>query len=378
MSQERMRRWMSRAARRGALVPLVAGAAIACQPADGSPPAADAPEPFARVVQVEVRAVQPGPFVEYIRATGEVEAMSDVILSVEEAGVIREFFVAKGAAVRANQAIAKIDDAVLAAQVGEARAAAELAREQYERQRQVWEEERIGSEMGFLQAKSQAEMAAARAAALEARLARTVIRAPATGIFDEKLMEVGEMAMPGSRIGRVVSAGRLKVTAGIPERFAADVETGTAARVTFDIFPGEELAGRVGFVGSTVDPANRTFPIEILVDNPRRTIKPRMVANIHVVRARLSDVTVLPQDLVMRTEEGYQVFVVTERDGVAFAEARPVTLGPSYENQVVIRTGLAPGDRVISAGARLVDHGSRVNVVVAHGLEEQGEGGEGR
>lgn len=353
-----------------ALSLLVAGAVAACQPADGSLPEGDNPEAFARVVKVGVHVVEPGAFVDYIRATGEVEAMNDVTLSAEEGGVIREFYVAKGAAVQAGQPVAKIDDAVLAAQVAEARAAAQLAREQYERQRQVWEEEKIGSEIGYLQAKAQAEAAAARTAALEARLARTVIRAPVAGMFDEKLMEAGEMAMPGSRIGRVVSARRVKVTAGIPERFAADVATGTPARLTFDIFPGEEFAGRVGFVGSTIDPANRTFPIEIVIENPRRLIKPRMVANVQVVRERLSGVVVLPQDLVMRTEQGYQVFVVTERDGVSFAEARPVTLGPSYENRVVISEGLAAADRVISAGARLVDHGSRVQVVES--------GGEGR
>jgi RND family efflux transporter MFP subunit len=346
---------------------LVAGAAAACQPADGSAPATDDPETFARVVKVRVRTGQPGEFVDYIRATGEVEAVNDVTLSAEETGVIRAFYAAKGAGVEAGQPIAKIDDAVLAAQVAEARAAAQVAGEQYERQRQVWEEEKIGSEMGYLQAKSQAQTAAARAAALEARLARTVIRAPVAGVFDEKVREVGEMAMPGGRIGRVVSSRRVKVTAGIPERFAADLTTGASARVTFDIFPDEEFTGRVAFVGSTVDPANRTFPIEIVLANPRRLLKPHMVANVHVVRARLEDVTVLSQDLVVRTEQGYQVFVVVDRDGAALAEARPVTLGPSYENRVVITTGLTRGDRVISAGARLVDHGSRVDVIGVEG-----------
>ena len=367
MREERVMEPTTRRASRWALGLLAVGAVAACQPAGGSTAGGENGAAFARVVKVAVREVRPDTFVDYIRATGEVEAMSDVMLSAEEGGVIREFYVAKGAAVEAGQPIAKIDDAVLAAQVDEARAAAQLAREQHERQRQVWEEEKIGSEMGYLQAKSQADAAAARAAALEARLTRTVIRAPTAGVFDEKLMDVGEMAMPGSRIGRVVSARRVKVTAGIPERFAADVRVGTAARVTFDIFPRDTLVGRVGFVGSTVDPANRTFPIEIAIDNARRLIKPSMVANIHVVRERLTGVMVLPQDLVMRTEEGYQVFVVTERDGASFAEARRVILGPSYGNRVVISEGLAAGDRVIGAGARLVDHGSRVQIVETGG-----------
>lgn len=365
-AMQRASRWMVGLMAAGVLV-----TGVACQRAGGSSPEGEGSDTFARVIKVEVRPVQPDSFVDYIRATGEVEAMSDVTLSAEETGVIRAFYVAKGTAVEVGQRIAKIDDAVLAAQLDEARAAAQLAREQYERQRQVWEEEKIGSEIGYLQAKSQAEAAAARAAALEARLARTVIRAPTAGVFDEKHMEVGEMAMPGSRVGRVVSARRVKVTAGIPERFAVDVDVGTTARVTFDIFPGETFPGRVGYVGTTVDPSNRTFPIEIVIANPRRVIKPQMVANVQVVRERLGGVIVLPQDLVMRTEQGYQVFVVTGRDDELFAEARQVTLGPSYENRVVIRDGLTTGDRVISVGARLVDHGSRVEIVAEAGGESR-------
>lgn len=349
----------------GALGALLASAAVACNAADSAPLADGAPDATARVVKVEIREVRPDTFVDYVRATGEVEALHDVVLSTEEPGVVRRFYVAKGAAVQAGQAIAKIDDAVLAAQAEEAGAAARLARERYERQRQVWEEARVGSEMGYLQAKSQAEAAAARAAALDARLGRTVIRTPVAGVFDEKHADVGEMVMTGSPIGRVVSARRIKVIAGIPERFARDVVVGSAARVTFDILPEDVFAGRIAFVGTTVDPANRTFPIEILIENPRRLIKPHMVANVHVARERLSQAIVLPQDMVLRTEQGYQVFVVADGDGQAAAEARPVTLGPSYQNRVVIREGLAAGDRVISAGARLVDHGTRIQVVEA-------------
>ena len=319
----------------------------------------------ARVVNVEVLTATPGSFVDYIRATGEVEALSDVTLSAEETGVIREFFVAKGAWVERGKPIAKIDDAVLKAQVEEARAAAGLAREQYARQRRVWEESQVGSEIALLQTQSQAEAAAARQAALESRLERTVIRAPLSGVFDEKTMEVGEMVMPGARIGRVVATHQLKVSAGIPERFAAELKRGAQARVTFDIFPGRELVGTVSFVGSTVDAENRTFPVEIVLDNPRRLIKPQMVASVQVMRARLEGVIVVPQDVVLRTEAGYQVFVVVDRDGQPVTEARPVTLGPSYGNRVVITEGLTAGDRLVIVGQRLVDPGSRVRIVEA-------------
>jgi RND family efflux transporter MFP subunit len=354
----------------------VLGLAVpACRDADGetaqgSNPGADrqlrsATESGARVVNVEVTAVVPTEFSDVIRATGEVEALNDVTLSAEEAGVIVRLFRDKGAEVERGDPLLKIDDAVLIAQVNEARAAAQVAGEQYERQRRVWEEEKIGSEIGLLQAKSAAEGAAARLAALETRLGRTVIRAPVHGVFDERRVEVGEMVSPGMPVGRVVSVHRLKVTAGIPERFAADLRSGARARLTFDVFPGRQFEGRVSFVGSTVNTENRTFPVEIALENPGRVIKPHMVANVQVERARLQDVVVVDQDVVMRTENGYQVFVIVERDGVPVAQARPVVLGPSNENYVVVREGLATGDRVVTAGQRLVDHGSRVRIVNA-------------
>ena len=346
------------------LAGLVAGS-VACQPADGAPVSGQGDGTAARVVNVQVITVQPSVFVDYVRATGEVEALSDVTISAEESGVIREFYVEKGATVRAGQPIAKINDAVLKPQTDEARAAAVVAQEQYRRQQQVWDTEKIGSEIGLLQAKSAAEGAAARAAALEARLERTVLRAPVAGVFDEKLIEVGEMAMPGVPVARVVSTQKVKVTAGIPERFAADVRDGTAARLTFDVFPGREFTGRVSFVGSTVNRENRTFPIELVLENPGRLIKPRMVASVQVARARLEHALVVPQGAVLRTEAGYQAFVVTEREGNLVAEARRVRLGASYENRVVIDSGLVAGERLVTVGQRLVDAGSRVRIVSA-------------
>jgi RND family efflux transporter MFP subunit len=316
-------------------------------------------------VNVEVATVAPGPFVDYVRATGEVEAWSDVTLSAEEPGVVRQFYVAKGAWVQPGAPVAKIDDAVLTAQIEEARAAARLAQEQYERQRRVWEESKVGSEIGLLRSRSEAEVAAARLAGLEARLQRTMIRSPVGGVFDQTHIEVGEMALPGARIGRVVTTDRLKVSAGIPERFAADLRRGAAARITFDIFPGRVFEGTVSFAGSTVDPDNRTFPVEIGLANPERLIKPHMVANVQVERARLDGVIVVPQDAVVRTEAGYQVFVVVDRDGQLLAIARPVSLGAAYENRVVIAAGLSAGDRLVVVGQRLVDHGSRVRLVNA-------------
>ena len=352
----------------GSLAPVFLAAALAgCSPADGGEAHADTTRQVeaggARVVNVEVTPVSLSPFVDFIRITGEVAALHDVTISAEESGVIARFFVEKGSEVERREAIAKVDDAVLRAQVDEARALAELAREQYERQRRLWEDEKIGSEIAYLQAKSASEAAAARLATLRARLARTVIRSPVAGIFDEKFVEVGEMAVPGAPIARVVSISRVKIVGGVPERFAPSVQVGDSARIRLDVLPDQEFLGKISFVGASVDDRSRTVPIEIVLDNPEGVAKPRMVANVQIERERLDSAVVVPQDVVVRTEDGYQVFVVVEQDGAAVAEARTVALGPSYANRVVIEDGLSVGDRLITLGHRLVDVGSRVRVV---------------
>jgi membrane fusion protein (multidrug efflux system) len=325
-----------------------------------------------KVVNVQVEPLQPTTFTDFISITGDVEAFHDATVSAEESGVIKEFLLEKGSPVRKGQVIARLDDEVLGAQVSEARAAAELAREQYERQRRLWEDERIGSEIAYLQAKAQAAVQEARLATLEARLARTEIRAPVSGVFDEQFLEEGEMASVGTPVVRVVATHLLKIVGGVPERFAPWVQPGDNAVISFDILPGRQLEGTIAFVGSSVDDRNRTFPVEIVIENPDRVVKPEMLANVQLERLRLTDVIVVPQQIVKRTEFGYRVHVVVERNGATYASAREVVLGPEYSDRVVVEQGLAAGDRLITAGALLVDDGSRVRIVESAAREGSG------
>jgi membrane fusion protein (multidrug efflux system) len=371
------RGWMRRSPLGGLIaVAVSAGIVVGCaasdggeaqaQPADGQ----DVVTVGARVINIEAQPVVLSDFVDYIRLTGEVEALHDVTISAEESGTLARFLVEKGSRVSRDQVIAKIDDAVLAAQVNEAQALADIAQEQYERQRRLWEDQHMGSEIAYLQSKSSTEAANARLATLQARLDRTEIRAPVAGIFDDNLVEAGELVAPGTPIAHIVSTHRVKVVGGVPERFALDVRPGSRATVMLDVLTGQRFEGVVSFVGSSVDTRNRTFPIEIVIDNADGSIKPHMLANVQVVRARLENVVVVPQDVVQRAEDGYQIFVVATGETGLHAEARDVRLGPSYGNQVVVESGLSVGDRLITVGHGLVDDGSQVSIV--SGAREEG------
>lgn len=316
-----------------------------------------------RVINVEVAAVQPTEFTEVIRLTGTVQANRDVMVSAEESGVLQEILVEKGSRVSEGEAIFRLNDDLLRAQVDQARAVADMARETWERRKTLYEEDGVGSELVYLEAKYGAEQAEANLRLLEERLERTVITAPISGILDSREIEVGGMVAAGTPVARIVDSNPVKITAGVPERYAPDVSTGARATVTFDVLQDEVFSGTVSYVGAAVNPRNRTFPVEVVLRNPGGVIKPEMVANLDVVRRSFQDAIVIPQEALVRTEDGYTVFVVKEEAGVPVAEAHPVEVGPGQKNQVLIRSGLEAGDRLVVVGQHSVAGGDRVNIV---------------
>ena len=262
------------------------------------------------------------------------------------------------------QAIFRLDSELLQAQVDQAKAMSEMAREAWERRKRLYEEDRVGSELLYLEAKYAAEQASANRRLLEARLERTVIRAPINGILESREIEVGTMVGAGTPVARIVDVDLVKITAGVPERYAADVRAGADAVVTFDVLSGEAFPGTISYVGAAVNPRNRTFPVELVLPNPGGFIKPEMVANVALVRMVYEGAIVVPQEAVVRTEDGYVVFVVEDQDGISMARNRKVELGTAQKNQVMILTGLGPGDRLIVVGQQAVADQDHVNVVV--------------
>lgn len=326
-------------------------------------PAATEPARASRTLNVMVDTVAPESFTDVITVTGAALAMQDVTVSAEESGVVRALYVEKGRTVQAGQPIAKIDDRLLRAQYEEARANAELARETFERQKRLWEDEKIGSEMAFLQARYRAETAAASARVLAARLERTIVRSPITGVLDDRMVEVGSMVSPGAPIGQVLAVQQVKVTAGVPERYASDVDEGDAVSITFPVLDDRTFDGKVGFVGSALNAQNRTITLEVTVPNPGRLIKPGMVANVSLARLERDSALVVPQQAVVRTEDGYQVYLATRAQDRVIAEARPVQLGATDGGRVEIIAGLSAGDVVIVVGQNQVTPGDVLNIV---------------
>jgi membrane fusion protein (multidrug efflux system) len=329
-----------------------------------------------RVINVEVMSVATAPFTELVRVTGAVQANRIVDVAAEEAGVVRAVFAEKGARVSAGDSLARIDDVVLRAQLAQAKAQSDLATAVWERTRRLYDEDKVGTEMAYLEARYNAEQSKANHDVLVERLKRTVVRAPISGLLDARPVEVGSMVSGGSLVGRVVQLDTVKIAGGVPERFAPDIRLGTAVKVTFDVMPDRVFNGRVQYVGASVNPRNRTFTVELSLANDGLTVKPEMVANIELVRRTMNNVVSLPQQSLVRVENGYVVFVVeTGAGGATRAVAKAVETGAAQRNSVTITLGINPGDQVVVVGQGQLSDGDRVKVVGTSNPSTGGDGG---
>lgn len=366
----------------GAFAAVLASVAVAAGCAGSSGSAAegadeqsgDSAGAAGRAVDVEVREVRPGRFVDRLHMTGTVEAERTVELTAQESGRIVALPAEKGSTLEADAAIAEIDDRELQAELRQARAEAELAREQWKRRRELYEEREAISELDYLQARSQAEQAAARVERLEARLEDKTIVAPFRGVLDERHVEVGTTVSPGDPVATMVDLRPVRVSAGVPERYSNDVAVGDSVSVTVPSLDDRTFAGELTYVGATVSEDSRTVPVEAELPNLDGRLKPNMVADLSMVRREWSSALAVPQDAVLRTSDGFAVYVAEEDGSGPVARRRPVELGPREEETVLVERGLRPGDRLVVMGQQQVADGDRLRVSEA---DPAGEGAPG-
>ncbi len=333
--------------------------------------------PGVRTVQVETIRVEPTRFEDMIALIGVVESPRDAILSAQSTGtLIRKSEL--GAELRQGAIVAQIDAVLISAALDQARAnlastqaRAALSEDIFRRQEPLYADSIISAlEYEQLQSnlnsdRAQLNQAEALVAQAEKQLENTYVRAPFGGRVEEVFVERGEQVMPGAQIVRLVDTENLKIKAGVPERYAIDIRKGTPVTIVFKAYGVGERAGEITFVGSVIDPQNRSFAIEVALANPEGSLKPEMVADLFVTRSVLEGQIVLPQTSILRDETGSSVYVVDRSAGNAIARRKQISLGSSFDGRTVVTSGLESGDEVIVIGQTYVTEGDAVQTAPA-------------
>jgi membrane fusion protein (multidrug efflux system) len=323
---------------------------------DSTPHAGGAPDE--RVIPVQVEVVGTSPFRETLQLTGTIRAVDDILLSTEEGGILREWLVPRGAYVEAGQVIAMINDDVLSPAFEAADAQYKTAELNFQKQRKVFDEAAV-SELQMKSAEYARDAAKAQADLARARWERTRVKSPIAGVVEDRLADAGELLPPGAPLARIVSLSRVKAVINVPERYAGTIERGGRVTLTVTAYPGERFDGAVSFVGAAVNPDNRSLPIEVMIGNAGRRLKPDMIARAVIAQSEEREAILVNESLLVQFDDKtYALYV--EQDGRAVR--RSVALGARNGSDAEVLTGLSPGDRLIVSGTQGLFDGQPVSV----------------
>jgi RND family efflux transporter MFP subunit len=254
-----------------------------------------------------------------------------------------------------------LNTSVIKSNIEEVKTNLELARETYQKQKRLWEE-KVGSEMQYLQAKNNKESLESRLETLKEQLDMSRIKAPFPGIVEQINQKEGELGTPGMQILHLVNLKKLRVKADITEQYISSIQKGDTIELSFPAYPDVKRRIPISRKGQVIDDESRTFIIEARLSNASEKIKPNQVCVVNVRDYVNKGALVVPSNVIKQDMKGDYIYKLKEEEGKKLATKVYVKTGRSYNNSTVITQGLKEGDQVITSGYTQVSEGSEVNV----------------
>lgn len=303
-------------------------------------------------------------FNHYVELQATVQTKENIMLSSEFGGILQQVYVKEGQKVAKGQTLARIDDGGLSSQLAQMETQTALAKTTFERQENLWNQ-KIGSEIQYLQAKTNYNAQLKALSQMRAQLAKTVVRAPFSGTIDEIASERGSVVGPGTPILRIVSLGNMYLEAEVPEKNIATIKKGSDVIIDFPVL-GESFTSKVTQASNYINPANRSFMIQIAVPNKSGTIKPNLSSKIKLKDYSNPNAITVPISIISENADGEQFLYVAQnpdKNGNAVAKRVIVKVGLSEGELVEILDGIKDGDLIIKEGARSVKDGQKVAII---------------
>lgn len=309
---------------------------------------------------VAIKEMKPETFKHYIEIQAKVDGDEDVIVSPESMGNITSLQVQAGDRVVKGQLLATIDDRMIRQGVAEAQTQLDLATQVFNRQKNLWDQ-KIGSEIQFLQAKTNKEALEKRVASLQEQLEMTRIKSPINGTVDQVDIKIGQAVAPGMPAFRVVNLNALKVTGEVAESFISKVNRGNETIISIPDM-GKEINTKLDYAGRAINTLNRTFNVEVRLSPKDGELHPNMVAVMKIVDYSAASTFVVPIAAIQKSSDGEYVFVAVQEGGRFVAKRKKVTAGMIYNGMIEVREGLAEGDQVVTAGFQSIIEGDPIRL----------------
>lgn len=297
-------------------------------------------------------------FDHYVQTQGHIESDNNVLVSAEAMGVVKKVYVTEGQQVSKGQTLAQIDNSVVMRSIESMEAQLELARSVFERQQNLWNQ-KIGTEVQYLQAKTNKESLEKQIASLREQNDMTRIKAPMSGTVDEIFAKEGQTLAPGMPAVRVVNTSDLKIQARVSEAYVTDIEKGDKVLVNISEL-NKEVEAKVTFVSRTIDRLSRTFNVEVALPS-EPYLRPNMTATVKIIFESNPEAVVVPINVIQEINNEKVVYIAEEQGQHMVARRKVITVDGVYGNLAEVN-GLQAGDKLINVGYQGLNDGDYIKL----------------
>lgn len=298
-------------------------------------------------------------FDHYVQTQGKIDAEDNILVSAKSAGVVTQVFVKEGQSVSKGQVLAQVDNSVIARNIEAQRAQLDLATTVYERQKNLWAQ-KIGTEVQYLQAKTNKESLERQIASLQEQNDMARIKAPIGGTVDEVTVKVGENIAPGMPAVRVVNTSDLKLVANVSEAYVTTVKKGNRVKVILPDLNNKEIDATITFVGKNIDQLSRTFAVEAKLPS-QADLRPNMTAVLKVIYHSEPSTIVVPVNVIQTINNEKIVYTIETKGKQVVARRKVVKVQGVFDNQAQVE-GLNAGDKIITVGYQGLNDGQPVKL----------------
>jgi len=306
-------------------------------------------------VPVLIANVTRAPAMDTFRAVGSLLADESVVIRSEIAGRIADLDIEEGRKVEKGRVLARLADEEWSAIVRQNEATLSLQQLKITRAVEL-REKKVMSQQEYDETQAALDQARATLALARARLDKTVIRAPFSGILGLRRVSPGNYLEAGQELVNLEAIDVLKVDFSVPERFAVQLQPGQAVNVRINAFPGESFQGEVYAIDPRIEEATRSFLLRARIANPEGRLRPGMFADAELVLAVRSDALWVPEQAIVPVGEQHFVYRVV----AGKAMLTPVQLGLRKPGEVEVTSGLEAGAAVVSEGQQKLVDGAAV------------------
>lgn len=312
--------------------------------------------------KVTITYIKPATFKHYLSIQGNVGTDKNSVIRPEVSGIIKTIFVKETQFVKKGTPLMQIDNALIKDNINELKTQLDLAKTTYQRQARLWKQ-KIGSEIQYLQAKTNKESLERKLATLKTQLSKTTIKAPFSGSVDDIIPNIGESVSPLTPVIRMVNLSKMYVEADVSENYINSIKKGDEAIISFNNI-NKIYHAKISQVTNYIDPNNRSFKIKVFINNTDKKLKPNLIANIKLNDFIADNAITLPSNIVQEDQQGQNfVYTLKKINNQYQALKTIIKKGLTYNNLTHIKSGLNSNSIVVNRGSRGIKNGQFVNIV---------------